>query len=103
MSSKTWVGLTFSHLVLGSSPGWWAPTVATYYLSRMVEHPKSKSTKSSPRGHGTRRPVIRTCLKIQSSGALGYDKFIPGRVWLLPSKTGPPFSESLYIRKNVRK
>ena len=52
MSSKTWVGLTFSHLVLGSSPGWWAPTVATYYLSRMVEHPKSKSTIPSLRGHG---------------------------------------------------
>ena len=31
-------------LVLGSSPGWWADTVATYCPSRMVEHPKSKST-----------------------------------------------------------
>ena len=29
---------------LGSSPGWWATTVDTYCPSRMVEHPKSKST-----------------------------------------------------------
>ena len=29
---------------LGSSPGWWAATVATYCPSRMVEHPKSMST-----------------------------------------------------------
>ena len=28
-------------LDLGSSPGWWAATVATYCPSRMVEHPKS--------------------------------------------------------------
>ena len=33
--------------------GWWAATVATYCQSRVVEHPKSKSTKPSPRGHGT--------------------------------------------------
>ena len=32
-------------LDLGSSPGWWAATVATYCPSRMVEHPKSKSTQ----------------------------------------------------------
>ena len=32
-------------LDLGSSPGWWAATVATYFPSRMVEHPKSKSTQ----------------------------------------------------------
>ena len=32
-------------LDLGSSPGWWAATVDTYCPSRMVEHPKSKSTK----------------------------------------------------------
>ena len=32
-------------LDLGSSPGWWASTVATYCPSRMVEHPKSKSTQ----------------------------------------------------------
>ena len=29
-------------LDLGSSPAWWAATVATYCPSRMVEHPKSK-------------------------------------------------------------
>ena len=40
-------------LDLGTSPGWWAATVATYCTSRMVEHPKSKSTKPSLRGHGT--------------------------------------------------
>ena len=32
-------------LDLGSSPGWWAATVATYCPSRMVEPPKSKSTQ----------------------------------------------------------
>ena len=32
-------------LHLGSSPGWWATTVATYCPSRMVEPPKPKSTQ----------------------------------------------------------
>ena len=40
-------------LDLGSSPGWWAATVAAYCPSRPVELPKSKSTKPSLRGHGT--------------------------------------------------
>ena len=31
-------------LDLGSSPGWWAATVAAYCPGRMVENPKSKST-----------------------------------------------------------
>ena len=35
----------FADLDLGSSLGWWAATVATYCPSRMVEHPKSKSTQ----------------------------------------------------------
>ena len=35
-----WVDLDF-----GSSPGWWAATVATYCPNRMVEHPKSKSSQ----------------------------------------------------------
>ena len=39
-------------LDLWGSPGWWAATVATYCLSRMVEHPKSKSTQ--PRYSTTR-------------------------------------------------
>ena len=39
-------------LDLGSCPGWWAATVATYCSSRMVEHPKSKSTQ--PRYSTTR-------------------------------------------------
>ena len=34
-------------LDLGSSPGWWSATVATYCQSRVVEHSKSKSTKPS--------------------------------------------------------
>ena len=34
-------------LDLGSSPGWWAASVATYCPSRMVEHPKSNSTQPS--------------------------------------------------------
>ena len=34
-------------------PGWWVATVATYCPSRVVENSKSKSTKPSPRGHGT--------------------------------------------------
>ena len=33
---------------LGSSPGWWAATVATYCPSRMVEHSKSKSIPTQP-------------------------------------------------------
>ena len=35
-----WVDLDF-----GSSPGWWAATVATYCPGRMMEHSKSKSTQ----------------------------------------------------------
>ena len=37
-----WVLLTW---IWGVPPGWWAATVATYCTSRMVEHPKSKSTQ----------------------------------------------------------
>ena len=32
-------------LDLGSSPGWWAAIIASYCPSRVVEHPKSKSTQ----------------------------------------------------------
>ena len=42
----------FVDLDLGSSPRWWAATVATYCPSRVVEHPKSKSTQ--PRYSTTR-------------------------------------------------
>ena len=35
----------FVDLDLDNSPGLWAATVATYCTIRMVEHPKSKSTK----------------------------------------------------------
>ena len=38
---------------LGNSPGWWATTVATCCPSRMVEHPKSKSTKPCARPLGS--------------------------------------------------
>ena len=51
--SHVLVDLGWVDLDLGSSPGWWAATVASYCQSRVVEHPKSKSTKPSPRGHGT--------------------------------------------------
>ena len=34
---------------LGSSPGWWAATVATYCPSRPGEHPKSSSSKPHDR------------------------------------------------------
>ena len=39
--------LGWDDLDLGSSPRWWAATVAAYCPSRMVEHPKSKSTQPS--------------------------------------------------------
>ena len=38
--------LSWVDLDLGSSPGWWAATVATCCPSRTVEHPKSKSTQA---------------------------------------------------------
>ena len=44
-ASHVLVDLGWVELDLGSSPGWWAATVATYCLNRMVEHPKSKSTQ----------------------------------------------------------
>ena len=37
--------LSWVDLDLGSSSGWLAANVATYCPSRMVEHPKSKSTQ----------------------------------------------------------
>ena len=40
LANLGWVDLD-----LGSSPGWWAGTVASFCPSRMVEHPKSKSTQ----------------------------------------------------------
>ena len=40
LANLGWVDLD-----LESSPGWWAATVASYCPSRMVEHPKSKSTQ----------------------------------------------------------
>ena len=52
-ASHVLVDLGWVDLVLGVSPGWWASTVATYCPSRVVEHPKSTSTKPSLRGHRT--------------------------------------------------
>ena len=46
--------LCWVDLDLGSSPGWWATTIATYCPSKMMELPKSKSTK--PRYPGRQRP-----------------------------------------------
>ena len=48
-------------LDLGSSPGWWAATVVTYCPSRMVEHPKSKSTQPS------RRPPESPCTTMRQN------------------------------------
>ena len=43
---------------LGSFPGWWAATVATYCPSRVLEHPKSRSTKlQNPVYEDMGRPV----------------------------------------------
>ena len=39
------VHLGWVDIDLGSSPGWWAVTVATDCLSRMMEHLRSKSTQ----------------------------------------------------------
>ena len=56
-------GLGWVDLHLGSSPGWWADTEATYCPSRMVEHPKSKSTQPSPSPDAPdcRSAKLRTC------------------------------------------
>ena len=49
--------LCWVDLDLGSSPGWWAATVATYCPRRVVEHPKSKSAQ--PRYSTTRVTLYR--------------------------------------------
>ena len=41
--------LGFEDEDLGSSPGWWAATVASYCLNRLVELPKCLSSKPSER------------------------------------------------------
>ena len=61
-------------LDLGSSPGWWTGTVATYLPSRVVEHPKSKSTQPSLRGQGTpcregERRKIRPCHRSKNTAS----------------------------------
>ena len=48
-SGASGLGLGWVDLDLGSSPGWWAASVATYCPNRMVEHPKSNSTQPSPK------------------------------------------------------
>ena len=45
MVSHLVANLGWVDLDLGSSPGWWAATVATYCPGRVAEHPKSKSTQ----------------------------------------------------------
>ena len=49
LANLVWVDLD-----LGTSPNWWAATVAraTYCPSIMLEHPKSQSTDPSPPGDG---------------------------------------------------
>ena len=49
-----WPGLGWLHL--GSSSGWWATTVATYCLSRMVEHSKSNKDQPHPAPRSSRSP-----------------------------------------------
>ena len=44
LANQGWVDLD-----LGSSPGWWAATVATYFPGRMVEHPKSTQPRFASR------------------------------------------------------
>ena len=61
-------------LRFGEFPGWWAATVATYCPSRVAEHPKSKSTKPSPRGHGT------PCISLIIFRHLNFFEFL---LWLL--------------------
>ena len=62
-------GLGWVDLDLGSSPGWWADTVATYCQSRMVEHPKSKSTQPSPSPDAPDCTVrVYNFPKVESSG-----------------------------------
>ena len=46
-SGAAYHSLVFEDVDLGSSPGWWAASVATYCPSRMEEHSKFKSTKPS--------------------------------------------------------
>ena len=47
----------------GSSPGWWATSLATYCPGRMVEDPKSKSTQ--PRYSTTRVTLYYYCYSCQ--------------------------------------
>ena len=49
-----WPGLGWFHL--GSSSGWLATTVATYCLSRMVEHSKSNQDQPHPVPRSSRSP-----------------------------------------------
>ena len=56
---------------LGSSPGWWAATVASYCPSRMVEHPKSKSTQ--PRSETTSVTLYRVSIQIAPRCCLHQD------------------------------
>ena len=57
--------LGWVNLDLGSSPGWWAATVATYSPIRMVEHIKYKSTQ--PRYSTTSHPVAGTLQPVQTT------------------------------------
>ena len=60
-ASHVLVDLGWIDLDLGSSPGWWAASVATYCPRRVMEHPKSKSTKPIIRGHGTLVQLVQLC------------------------------------------
>ena len=79
----------FVDLDLGSSPGWWAATVATYCPSRMVELPKSKSTQ--PRYSTTRVTLYVRPLYLSLSQEKGN---LPPNLHVQPrAKRFDPFSE----------
>ena len=68
-ASHVLVDLGRVDLDMGSSPCWWAATLATYCPSKVVEHP-SKSTKPSLRGHGT--PCTVTELQHYVANQMGH-------------------------------
>ena len=51
--------------------------------------------------HLQARTAYRSVQSFTNRWALGCEKFMPGRAWLLISKTGPPFRASLYVPTSV--
>ena len=82
-------GLDFVDLDLGSSPGRWAATVATYCPSRMVEHPKSKSTQ--PRSSSTWEALYNEIF------GEGEEENLTGRHWSVIKTPVSSWNGSMYI------